>query len=213
MSYSRDRKTFPAYGNAKVLLPGTWRVFWHGGCEKDLWVAGKMSWYQQRDFQSLVMQFSGGKLKQKGFFHSAERPSAPPPSPPEQSDTSEGAWPWFSGRMEDLPWFRQAWETHVKRSHHGLAPDVLVGGLRKYCMPRVASPMLEPARDPGEAWRILESTSVGRRGSSMSSYLKSWAMRGWSMIPKPWLITAGSWWLFEKPRKWGGCRTFWGTAG
>jgi hypothetical protein len=38
-----------------------------------------------------------------------ERPSAPPPSPPEQSDTSEGAWPWFSGRMEDLPWFRQAW--------------------------------------------------------------------------------------------------------
>jgi hypothetical protein len=60
-----------------------------------------------------------------------ERPSAPPPSPPEQSDTSEGAWPWFSGRMEDLPpWFRQAWETHVKRFHHGLAPDVLVGGLR-----------------------------------------------------------------------------------
>ncbi len=71
MSYSRDRKTFPAYGNAKGLLPGTRRVFWHGGCERDLWLAGKMSWYQQRDFQSLVMQFSGGKLKQKGFFHSA----------------------------------------------------------------------------------------------------------------------------------------------
>jgi hypothetical protein len=34
-------------------------------------VAGKMPWYQQQDFQFLVMQFSGGNLKQKGFFHSA----------------------------------------------------------------------------------------------------------------------------------------------
>ncbi len=59
--------------------------------------------------------------------------------------------------MEDLPWFRQAWEAHVQRFHHGLAPEVLVGGLRKYCMPRAASRMIEPARDPGEAWRILES--------------------------------------------------------
>jgi hypothetical protein len=32
-------------------------------------VAGKISWYQQLDFQSLAMEFSGGKLKQKGFFH------------------------------------------------------------------------------------------------------------------------------------------------
>ncbi len=86
-----------------------------------------------------------------------ERPSAPPPSPPDQDDTSEGEWPRFSGRMEDLPQFRQAWETHVKRFHHGLAPDVLVGGMRKYCMPRAASRMIESARDPGEAWRILES--------------------------------------------------------
>jgi hypothetical protein len=39
-----------------------------------------------------------------------ERPSAPPPSPPDQDDTSEGEWPQFSGRIEDLPWFRQAWE-------------------------------------------------------------------------------------------------------
>ncbi len=33
-------QTFPAFGNAKGLLPGTRRVFWHGECEKDLWVAG-----------------------------------------------------------------------------------------------------------------------------------------------------------------------------
>jgi hypothetical protein len=36
-------------------------------------VAGKISWYQQLDFQSLAMEFSGGKLKQKGFFHSVGR--------------------------------------------------------------------------------------------------------------------------------------------
>jgi hypothetical protein len=94
------------------------------------------------------------RLNQEG---DTERPSALPLSPPEQNGASEGAWPWFSGRMEDLPWFRQTWEAHVKRFHHGLAPEVLVGGLRKYCMPRAANRMIEPARDPGEAWRILES--------------------------------------------------------
>ncbi len=62
-----------------------------------------------------------------------------------------------SGCMEDLLWFWQAWETHVQRFHHGLAPDVLVGGMRKYCVPRGISRMIEPACDPGEAWRILES--------------------------------------------------------
>ncbi len=33
MPYSRDRKTFPSFGNAKGLLPGTRRVFWNGECE------------------------------------------------------------------------------------------------------------------------------------------------------------------------------------
>jgi hypothetical protein len=32
-------------------------------------VAGKISWYQQLDCQSLAMEFSERKLKQKGFFH------------------------------------------------------------------------------------------------------------------------------------------------
>jgi hypothetical protein len=27
-------------------------------------------WFLQRDFLSLIQEFSGGKLKQKGFFHS-----------------------------------------------------------------------------------------------------------------------------------------------
>jgi hypothetical protein len=79
-----------AGSNVKCLIPETGRLFWHlriqkvsfqgheefsdmGECENDLWVAGKMSWYiyQQRDCKPLVTQFSGGKLKQKGFFHSA----------------------------------------------------------------------------------------------------------------------------------------------
>jgi hypothetical protein len=34
------------------------------------------------------------RLNQEG---DAERPSAPPPSPPDQGDTSEGEWPRFSG--------------------------------------------------------------------------------------------------------------------
>jgi hypothetical protein len=85
------------------------------------------------------------------------RPSAPPPSLPEQGDSSEGVWPWFSGHLEDLSWFRQAWETHVQHFHHGLAPEVLVGGMRKYCVPRGISRMIKLARDPEEAWRIMES--------------------------------------------------------
>ncbi len=68
-----------------------------------------------------------------------EKPSAPPPSPPEQRDTSEGAWPWFSGKIEDLASFRQAWETHARQFHHGMTPEVLVGGMRKYCVPREIS--------------------------------------------------------------------------
>jgi hypothetical protein len=68
---------FMAWRNVKCLITGNGRLFPHLGptefsdmveCEKDLWVAGKMSWYQQRDCQSLVMEFSDGKLKQKGFF-------------------------------------------------------------------------------------------------------------------------------------------------
>jgi hypothetical protein len=87
----------------------------------------------------------------------AEKPSAPPPSPPKQRDNSQGAWPWFSGNIEDLAWFRQAWGMHVRRFHHGLTPEVLVGGMKKYWVPRGTGRMIESARDPEEAWRIMES--------------------------------------------------------
>jgi hypothetical protein len=87
----------------------------------------------------------------------AKKATAPLPSPPGRGDALDGAWPWFSGRLEDLPWFRQAWEEHVRRFHHGLAAEVLVGGLRKYCMACGTSRVIEQARDPMEAWRLLES--------------------------------------------------------
>ncbi len=87
----------------------------------------------------------------------SRKPSAPPPSPPGQEGSLEGAWPWFSGQLEDLSWFRQAWEEHVRRFHHGLTPEVLVGGLRKYCMAHEVSRVIEQARSPMEAWRLLES--------------------------------------------------------
>ncbi len=62
---SRDQ-IFMAWRNVKCLIPGTGRLFQHlwtqkvsfqgpekfsdmGECKKDIWVAGKMSWYQQRE--------------------------------------------------------------------------------------------------------------------------------------------------------------------
>ncbi len=38
--------------------------------KKTLCAAGKLFWYLQRDFLSLIREFFGEKLKQKGFFHS-----------------------------------------------------------------------------------------------------------------------------------------------
>jgi hypothetical protein len=68
MSHSRDQETFLALGMQKVSFQGPEEFSDIGECEKDLWVAGRMSWYQQRHCNSLVMEFSDEKLKQKGFF-------------------------------------------------------------------------------------------------------------------------------------------------
>ncbi len=46
-------------------------TFRRGNLKKTLWAAGKLFWYLQREFLSLMREFFGGKLKQKGFFHSA----------------------------------------------------------------------------------------------------------------------------------------------
>jgi hypothetical protein len=67
-------------GTRRLGFSGRICCFWPGfsGCsfygmgnlKKTLWAAGKLFWYLQRDFLSLIREFSGGKLKQKGFFHS-----------------------------------------------------------------------------------------------------------------------------------------------
>ncbi len=41
------------------------------------------------------------------------RPSAPMLRPMDQDDSSKESWPWFSGKMEYLSWFRRAWEDHI----------------------------------------------------------------------------------------------------
>jgi hypothetical protein len=72
MSHSRDRKTFRHLGMQKVSFQGPEEFSDLEEWKKDLWVAEKMSRHQQRDCQSLVIEFSDGKLKQKGFFHSVQ---------------------------------------------------------------------------------------------------------------------------------------------
>ncbi len=42
--------------------------------------------------------------------------------------------------------------------HHGMTPEVLVGGMRKYCVPRGISRMIEPARNPEEAVGAMIAT-------------------------------------------------------
>jgi hypothetical protein len=69
--------TFPALGNVKSLPLGTGRLFWPGECKKTLLALEKISRCQQRVCLSLVMQFSDGKLEQKGFFYSAALTDCP----------------------------------------------------------------------------------------------------------------------------------------
>jgi hypothetical protein len=50
----------------------------------------------------------------------------------DQDDSPEESWPWFSGRMEDLGWFRQAWEDLVKQFHPGLHEKALIKRMHRY---------------------------------------------------------------------------------
>jgi hypothetical protein len=85
------------------------------------------------------------------------RPSAPLPSTPAREVPSEENWPWFSRQLDDLLWFKLMWEDHVKHFHPDLSPEMLVEGLHKFCMVREMSKVIEQARNPTEAWLLLES--------------------------------------------------------
>jgi hypothetical protein len=87
----------------------------------------------------------------------SRRPSAPLPSPPARKVPSEEAWPWFSGQLDNLLWFKRDWEDHVKHFHPDLSPEMIVEGLYKYCMVPEMSKVIEQARNPMEAWLLLES--------------------------------------------------------
>jgi hypothetical protein len=43
-----------------------------------------------------------------------------------QKTLPEESWPWFSGKMENLSWFRQAWEDHVTQFFPGLPERTLI---------------------------------------------------------------------------------------
>jgi hypothetical protein len=62
-------------GTRRAGFSGRICCFWPGfsgmgNLKKTLWAEGKLFWYLQREFLSLMREFSGGKLKQKDLFHS-----------------------------------------------------------------------------------------------------------------------------------------------
>jgi hypothetical protein len=59
-----------------------------------------------------------------------ESTSAPLISPLAWRAPPEEAWPWFSGQLDDLMWFKRAWEDHVKHFHQDISEKALVEGLR-----------------------------------------------------------------------------------
>ncbi len=64
-------RTWNAAHFLKTAKPGIGHyVLVNNTSEKTLWAAGKLFWYRQQDFLSLLREFSDRKLKQKGFFHS-----------------------------------------------------------------------------------------------------------------------------------------------
>ncbi len=86
-------------------------------------------------------------------------PSALMLSPMAQDDPPEESWPWFSGKLEDLMWFKQAWEDYARQFHPGLSEEALVKGLQEYCMARDTGKIIRKARSLAEVWLLLETHS------------------------------------------------------
>jgi hypothetical protein len=56
-------------------------------------------------------------------------------SPMVLDDSPEESWPWFWGKMEDLMWFRRAWEDHARQFNPGLPEEALIEQMHEYCVP------------------------------------------------------------------------------
>jgi hypothetical protein len=85
------------------------------------------------------------------------RPSAPMLTPMDQDDSSKESWPWFSGRMKDLSWFRPAWEDHVRQFCPELPEKSLIERMRRYCVTISIGKVIEGARNLLEMWLLLET--------------------------------------------------------
>ncbi len=49
---------------------------------------------------------AGSQWQNPRVAEDPRNPSAPLPSPTAQNDSPEESWPWFSGQLDDLMWFR-----------------------------------------------------------------------------------------------------------
>jgi hypothetical protein len=72
--------------------------------------------------------------------------------PMEPFGPSEEPWPWFSGRREDLGWFKLTWEAHVKRHYTGTPEEVLRQMMCRYCVSMDIEKGVEVAKNLVEAW-------------------------------------------------------------
>ncbi len=62
-----EKNSFPAWGYATGLPPGTGRLFWHGEKYETLWVAENMFLYWKQGFPSLACNYPTGSLIKKSF--------------------------------------------------------------------------------------------------------------------------------------------------
>jgi hypothetical protein len=52
------------------------------------------------------------------------------------------------GKMEDLMWFKRAWEDHARQFNPGLPEEALIEQMHEYCVPMT----LEGSSKRPEAW-------------------------------------------------------------
>jgi hypothetical protein len=85
------------------------------------------------------------------------RPSAPLMSPMDQDSSPEEPWPWFLGKMEDLGWFKRAWEDNARQFHPRSSKKFLIEQMHKYCLTISIGRVIEGARNLVEMWLLLET--------------------------------------------------------
>jgi hypothetical protein len=100
---------------------------------------------------------AGAQWQSSRTVKNPEDPSAPMLIPMVQDNSPEELWPWFSGKMEDLTWFRWAGEDHARPFHPGMPENALIERMHEYCVPRTTGRIIEGARNLMEVLWLLET--------------------------------------------------------